>query len=31
MQSEDATQLDGNGERIAARIRDVRQIHEKYW
>ena len=31
MQSEDAAQWDGGGERIAARIRDVLQIREKYW
>ena len=31
MQSEEAAQLDGDGARIAARIREVLQIREKYW
>ena len=31
MQSDEAAQLDGDGERIAARIRDVLKIREKYW
>ena len=31
MRSEEAAQLDGDGARIAARIRDVLQIREKYW
>ena len=31
MQSAEAARLDPGGERIAPRIREVLQIHEKYW
>ena len=31
MRSEEAAQLDGDGARIAARIRDVLKIRERYW
>jgi acetoin utilization deacetylase AcuC-like enzyme len=31
MRSEEAARLDADGRRIASRVRDVLQIHEKYW
>jgi len=31
MQAEEAARLEPGGERIASRIREVLQVHERYW